>query len=492
MKKIVSMALALGLGISLLAGCGSKSQSQTTENGSAQADTSTAVEAVSDSIAEGDIPDGVYVIWVQDVETQEPIKDAKVQLCSDQMCQMAVSDPNGVASFKTDPGDYTAHLLAAPEGYDGTDEELTLTADKRMDVLNLKRNGDYTDSEETPESSQDPATHQKTDSSWSFEQTGFDMDVPEYFKDYMGQIYMQDPGEPQMGGGVFFGYLGFIGRTDEEREALTELLLNLDKNDPEDEATGDEATETYTSVGQIPFLVITAIKDGVDFDDAMNIIFNDVDDVTRVGEIGEADSYTYYYIVPDTEKYVAPYKDILSEEMLAEYRSLAESAEDIAAGVHVKGPHPTIQPTEMGSVLSFETTDLDGNPVKSEDLFSEHSVTMINVWTTWCNLCQDEMSDLEKLNRDIEEHGCHVIGICNDTLGGDESTVELAKSILQENGVTYTNLVSTQEIVDQLVINGYPTTYFVGSDGEILTNPVSGPNFDLYHERLEQALASLG
>ena len=229
----------------------------------------------------------------------------------------------------------------------------------------------------------------------------------------------------------------------------------------------------------------------MDFDDAMNIIFNDVDDVARVGEIGEADSYTYDYIVPDTEKYVAPYKDILSEEMLAEYRSLAESAEDIAAGVHVKGPHSTIQPTEMGSVLSFETTDLDGNPVKSEDLFSEHSVTMINVWATWCNLCQDEMSDLEKLNQDLAEHGCHIIGICNNTLDGDESTIELAKSILQENGVTYTNLVSTQEIVDQLVINGYPTTYFVGSDGEILTNPVSGPNFDLYHERLEEALASL-
>ena len=117
---------------------------------------------------------------------------------------------------------------------------------------------------------------------------------------------------------------------------------------------------------------------------------------------------------------------------------------------------------------------------------------MINVWTTWCNLCHDEMSDLEKLNQDIEEHGCHIIGICNDTLGGDESTVELAKSIVQENGVTYTNPVSTQEIADQLVINGYPITYFVKSDEEILTNPVSGPNFDLYQERLEEALASLG
>ena len=248
---------------------------------------------------------------------------------------------------------------------------------------------------------------------------------------------------------------------------------------------------SYNSVGQIPFLLIVAVKDGVDFDEAKEIIFDDPDDVVKVGEIGEADSYTYYYVVPNTEKYATPYKDIMTEEMYEEYLSHAESAEDIAAGVHPKGAHPAIMPTEVGSVLSFETTDLDGNPVKSEDLFSELSVTMINVWATWCGNCINEMPDLETLNQDLEEHGCHIIGICGDTLGGDVTTIEEAKKILEENGVTYTNLVRTQEMADQIITNGYPTTYFVNSEGEILTNPVSGPNFELYHARLEEALASL-
>ena len=408
---------------------------------------------------------------------------------------MAVSDANGMATFKTDPGDYTAHILAAPEGYDGTDEELALTAEKRMDVFNLNRNEEYTEytaSEETSESEDDSLTYKKTADFWTCPETGFDIDLPEYLKDCKGQPFIEDCKEAQLGSGVFYAYMGFLGRTDEEREEFSELLEGLDMNDPEDEATANEATMAYSSVGQLPFLLIVAIKDGVDYDEAMFLIFNDVDDIVKSEEIGQVDSYTYYYIVPDTEKYVEPYKDVLSEEMLSEYRLLAESADDIAAGVHVRGPQPTLRPTEVGSVLSFETTDLDGNPVKSEDLFSEHSVTMINVWTTWCNLCHDEMSDLEKLNQDIEEHGCHIIGICNDTLGGDESTVELAKSILEENGVTYTNLVNTQEMADQLTISGYPTTYFVNSDGEILTIPVSGPSFDLYHERLEEAQASLG
>ena len=68
MKKIISMALALGLGISLFAGCGS--ESRTTENDSAQADTSAAVEAVTESVDNGNLPDGMYVIWIQDAETE--------------------------------------------------------------------------------------------------------------------------------------------------------------------------------------------------------------------------------------------------------------------------------------------------------------------------------------------------------------------------------------------------------------------------------------
>ena len=40
--------------------------------------------------------------------------------------------------------------------------------------------------------------------------------------------------------------------------------------------------------------------------------------------------------------------------------------------------------------ISFETTDLDGNVVKSGDLFKGHRLTMVNIWGTFCGPCISE------------------------------------------------------------------------------------------------------
>ena len=42
-----------------------------------------------------------------------------------------------------------------------------------------------------------------------------------------------------------------------------------------------------------------------------------------------------------------------------------------------------------------------------------------------------------------------------------------------------------------LLSAGLPTTYFVDSEGKVLTAPVRGANFDLYRERLEEALKAV-
>lgn len=60
----------------------------------------------------------------------------------------------------------------------------------------------------------------------------------------------------------------------------------------------------------------------------------------------------------------------------------------------------------VGKKVSFETTDLDGNPVKSEDLFRDKKVTVINFWATWCPHCIDELPGLEDINKTLEAHGC--------------------------------------------------------------------------------------
>ena len=139
----------------------------------------------------------------------------------------------------------------------------------------------------------------------------------------------------------------------------------------------------------------------------------------------------------------------------------------------------------VGKTVSFETKDLNGNPVNSADLLRDKKVTMINFWATWCPHCVEELPELQELSKELEAQGCQMIGVCEDA---DDSGDD-ARQILSENGVTYTNIELTKQMYPMMPHKAIPTTYFVGSDGKILTKPVIGKNLAEYHERLAEALA---
>ena len=53
----------------------------------------------------------------------------------------------------------------------------------------------------------------------------------------------------------------------------------------------------------------------------------------------------------------------------------------------------------MQKFPAFEGKDLDGNTVKSDELFSGNAVTVVNFWFTTCNPCVGELSELDALNQ---------------------------------------------------------------------------------------------
>lgn len=480
------MILILTIGAALLAGCGGSSQGTGTAGGAA---TASSVSAADPAAAE--VPEGSYVIYVLDEESGDPIEDAVVQFCSDTLCQTGKSDAAGKAVFESDPGNYTAHVLKASEGYDVGSEEFDLTPEVRSVEIKLKKADDTAaDESAAPD---DGTSYTKTSASWDFPKTGFTLTLPADFKDCKGQLMATDYGELELGSGVVWASLGYIGRTDEELKSAEEEIMSLDfEGDPEGVAQkqADISAEFY-SVGMLPFLYVAGLKDGIELDAAMDPYFSE-DEVAATGELGKAGSYSFYYIALNPDVVAAPYKDANSEEMLAEYRSLTERADEIAAAITVKEPELPEVPVKIGDVLSFETTDLDGNPVKSEDLFAGHKVTMINVWGTWCTHCIIELPDLEELSHELEEKGCQLVGLCDDALGGDEAILTEAKQILEENGVTYTNIVQTEDLRQTLQLSAFPTTYFVDSEGKVLTLPVVGRDIDQYRARIDEALAIVG
>ncbi|MFQ9427427.1 MAG: TlpA disulfide reductase family protein [Oscillospiraceae bacterium] len=86
----------------------------------------------------------------------------------------------------------------------------------------------------------------------------------------------------------------------------------------------------------------------------------------------------------------------------------------------------TSTPPDDGSMQkfpAFEGKDLDGNTVKSDELFSGNAVTVVNFWFTTCNPCVGELAELDALNKELAEKGGSLIGVNTFTLDGDEAAI---------------------------------------------------------------------
>ena len=145
----------------------------------------------------------------------------------------------------------------------------------------------------------------------------------------------------------------------------------------------------------------------------------------------------------------------------------------------------------------FDEVDMEGNPVTS-DIFADYDATIVNFWNNGCGTCIEEMPELEELYQDFRERNINLIGVGTDSGESDEQ-LATAKEILEEKGVTYTNVSPDPEgdfyknfIAD---IFTYPTTYIVDSEGNIVGASIAGnvkDQLDTVEARLELILGESG
>ena len=131
----------------------------------------------------------------------------------------------------------------------------------------------------------------------------------------------------------------------------------------------------------------------------------------------------------------------------------------------------------MQKFPAFEGKDLDGNPVKSDELFSGNAVTVVNFWFTTCNPCVGELAELDALNKELAEKGGALIGVNTFTLDGDEAAISEAKDVLAKKGATYQNVYFASDgEAGKFTTNifAYPTTYVVDRSGNIVGDPIVG------------------
>ena len=126
---------------------------------------------------------------------------------------------------------------------------------------------------------------------------------------------------------------------------------------------------------------------------------------------------------------------------------------------------------------AFEGKDLNGNTVKSDDLFSKNAATVVNFWFTTCNPCVGELAELDALNKELADKGGALIGVNTFTLDGDEAAISEAKDVLAKKGATYQNVYFDSDgEAGKFTANifAYPTTYVVDRNGNIVGDPIVG------------------
>lgn len=324
-----------------------------------------------------------------------------------------------------------------------------------------------TTTDEAPEADDDPYGLTET-----FETMGFTVLYPPEFQNAKGTVYPQMIGEiGEVGSGIRI--LGYLYATMPKDEFYP--LLN--KNDKTDEEMLRLSNSMYE------FLYVCNVDGGRGAKEIVETLGNPSITEDMFTEVGKVEDVAFYVL--DGEAFSQYFDENGDQEYRDEYYALHDSL--IEAFKKAEYYTPVKQGTGMiGQTIEFETTDVDGNAVRSEELFAQNKITMVNIWATWCGPCISELAELGEMHRRLAEKNVAVVGICLDA----DTELETCKELIAENGIDYVNLLPYDDVLGSLQITGIPTSYFVGSDGKILTTPVIGApaSMSTYEDTIDQLL----
>ena len=145
----------------------------------------------------------------------------------------------------------------------------------------------------------------------------------------------------------------------------------------------------------------------------------------------------------------------------------------------------------------FTATDLDGVPV-DQSLFTDHKLTMVNIWATYCSPCLSEMPDLGELHQSYADQGFQVVGIVLDTLDQQgeilPAQVDTARQIADQTGAAYTHLLPSEDLITAKLKNvtGVPETLFLNGEGKIVGKAYLGArSYEQWQQIIEQMLSEV-
>ncbi len=137
--------------------------------------------------------------------------------------------------------------------------------------------------------------------------------------------------------------------------------------------------------------------------------------------------------------------------------------------------------TAVGQTLpDFSQPAPDGTVVNIKDQYSQHQVTIIDFWASWCGPCREEMPSLVALYNDYKDKGLGVVGV---SLDNDATAWQTAISKLNMTWPQMSDLKGWKNAAaQQLKIESIPHTIIVDQKGTILQRGLRGDNLRAFIE----------
>lgn len=151
-----------------------------------------------------------------------------------------------------------------------------------------------------------------------------------------------------------------------------------------------------------------------------------------------------------------------------------EKAENASSGTTSTPPaaSETKKESKAENLGKFEATDLEGNKV-TQEVFQENDLTMVNVFSSTCNPCMEELPHLADLASEYKDKKVGVLGVNIDTDASgkpDEQSKKVVAQVLSKSAGDMKIIFWDAKLMDALLkkTDALPYTFFVDKEGNVV------------------------
>ena len=200
----------------------------------------------------------------------------------------------------------------------------------------------------------------------------------------------------------------------------------------------------------------------------------------------EGETTCYLYADPDQNKLTAA---ALEEPYQGEFSAILDAMDKLADGAEYYDPVNSFESWQV----SFEATDLEGNTITSEDLFSKNHINLVHIWQSWLPENILQVSELDELNKRLTENKCGIVSVLSVEGSNKAAEQAGAKQALAGKEVSFPVVIGPDNLPELLPYElVFPTAFFVDSEGNVLSDPIQGIFIDLYEEQANRLLLAKG